>query len=104
VEDYFNQALAYGPCGYDVPQDITVSAVDELPFGRGKAHLNHGPLSWILGNWETNAFFIARSGQNFNVSNGGGDPAAISGSGGIGSTSVSGYHRPDVVPGKRYGV
>ncbi|MGH9435559.1 MAG: hypothetical protein ACRD06_06135, partial [Terriglobia bacterium] len=100
VEDYFNQALAYGPCGYDVPQDITVSTVYQLPFGRGKAHLNHGPLSWILGNWETNAFFIARSGQNFNVSNGGGDPAAISGSGGIGSTSVSGYDRPDVVPGQ----
>lgn len=101
TEDYFNQALAYGACGYDIPQDLTVSAVYQLPFGRGKSRLNHGPLSWILGNWETNLFFIGRSGQNFNVSNGGGDPASISGSGGIGSTSVSGYDRPDVVAGQR---
>lgn len=100
TEDYFNQALAYGPCGYDIPQDLTVSGVYQLPFGRGEARLNHGPLSWILGNWETNLFFMVRSGQNFNISNGGGDPAAISGSGGIGSTSVSGYDRPDVVPGQ----
>ncbi|HEV2418011.1 MAG TPA: TonB-dependent receptor [Terriglobia bacterium] len=100
TEDYFNQPLSYGPCGYDIPQDITVSAVYQLPFGQGKAHLNHGPLSWIFGNWESNLFLMGRSGQNFNVSNGGGDPAAISGSGGIGSTSVSGYDRPDVVPGQ----
>jgi len=99
TENYFDKSLSYGPCAFDIPQDLTLSANYELPFGHGKSHLNHGPLSWILGNWESNIFFIARSGQNFNISNGGGDPAAISGSGGIGSTSVSGYDRPDVVPG-----
>jgi len=100
TEDFFNQRLAYGPCGFDIPQDVTLSGNYELPFGHGKSHLTHGPLSWVLGNWETNLFFIARSGQNFNISNGGGDPAALSGSGGIGKTSVSGYDRPDVVPGQ----
>ncbi len=100
TENFFDQSLSYGPCGFNIPQDVTLSAVYELPFGRGKAHLTHGPLSWALGNWETNIFFIGRSGQNFNISNGSGDPASISGSGGIGSTSVSGYDRPDRVPGQ----
>jgi hypothetical protein len=54
----------------------------------------------VLGNWESNLFFIGRSGQNFQVTNGGGDPGGLSGSGGIGRTSVSGYDRPDVVPGQ----
>lgn len=101
TENYFNQALSYGPCAFDVPQDLTLSWSYTLPFGRGTAHFNHGILSWALGNWETNMFFIAHSGQNFNISNGGGDPAAISGSGGIGGkgTFVSGYDRPDVIPG-----
>jgi hypothetical protein len=99
TENYFDQNLSYGPCAFDVPQDVTVSGSYDLPFGRGKAHLQSGPLSWVLGNWETNVFFIGRSGQNFQVTNGGGDPAAISGSGGIGKTTVSGYDRPDVVSG-----
>ena len=100
TENYFNQNMSYGPCAFDIPQDVTLSGDYELPFGRGKKYFTHGPLSWALGNWETNLFFIARSGQNFEVTNGGGDPAALSGSGGIGKTSVSGYDRPDAVPGQ----
>jgi carboxypeptidase family protein/TonB-dependent receptor-like protein len=100
TENYFNQNLSYGPCAFDIPQDVTLSADYELPSGHGKKYLTHGPLSWVLGNWETNLFFIGRSGQNFEVTNGSGDPAALSGSGGIGKTSVSGYDRPDVVPGQ----
>lgn len=100
TEDYFDQSLSYGHCAFDVPQDVTLSADYELPFGHGKRYLTHGPLAWVLGNWESNLFFIGRSGQNFQVTNGGGDPAALSGSGGIGRTSVSGYDRPDVVPGQ----
>lgn len=100
TENYFNQSLSYGPCAFDIPQDVTLSADYELPFGHGKRCLTHGPLAWALGNWETNVFFIGRSGQNFQITNGSGDPAAISGSGGIGKTSVSGYDRPDLVPGQ----
>jgi hypothetical protein len=99
TENYFNQSLGYGPCGFDIPQDATLSVSYSLPFGRGKTYLTHGPLSWVLGNWDTNLFLLAHSGQNFQITNGSGDPAAISGSGGIGKTSVSGYDRPDVLPG-----
>ena len=98
VETFFNKAYSYGPCAYDVPQYGTISATYELPFGRGKAYLTHGPLSWFLGNWETNLVFLARSGQNFQV-NVGGDPANISG--GLVSPgdngSVTGYDRPNVI-------
>ena len=100
TENYFNQSLSYGPCAFNIPQDVTLSGDYELPFGRGKKYLTHGPLSWVLGNWETNLFFIARSGQNFEVTNGAGDPASISGSGGIGKTTEDSYDRPDVVPGQ----
>ena len=48
--------------------------------------------SWIVGNWQVNYIFQARSGQPFNL-NVGGDPANISGS--IGS--VTGYARPNLV-------
>lgn len=99
TENYFDQRLSYGPCAFDVPQDVTLSTSYDLPFGRGKAHLQSGPLSWVLGNWETNLFFIGRSGQNYQITNGGGDPASISGSGGISNATVSGYDRPDVVSG-----
>jgi len=71
---------------------LTWSTVYDLPFGRGQRFLNHGPLSWVLGNWETNYVFRASSGQPFNlVVNG--DVANISGNGG----TLSGYARPNLV-------
>lgn len=94
VENFFNKKTSYGPCGYDVPHYVALSTVYELPFGRGKSHLNHGVGSWILGNWETNLVFLGRTGQNFNI-NANGDTANISGS--IGS--VTNYNRPNVVTG-----
>ncbi len=117
---YFNSRLAYGPCAYDIPKVFTWTAVYQLPFGHGKRWLTHGPVSWVLGNWETNFSFLARSGQNFNPSWGGAsnvcasatatncvpasiagvaplgtDPANLSNAGG----SITGYTRPSVLPG-----
>jgi hypothetical protein len=99
TENYFDPKLSYGPCGFDTPQQVTFTVTYGLPFGRGKQYLTHGPLSWVLGNWETNLFFLGRSGQNFEITNGGGDPANISGSGGVGRAQVNSYDRPDLVPG-----
>jgi hypothetical protein len=99
TENYFDPRLSYGPCGFDTPQQVTLTLTYGLPFGHGKQYLTHGPLSWVLGNWETNLFFLGRSGQNFQITNGGGDPANISGSGGVAKAQVSGYDRPDLVPG-----
>ncbi|HEY6467060.1 MAG TPA: TonB-dependent receptor [Candidatus Acidoferrales bacterium] len=110
-EYYFNQSLSYGICAYNVPQTLNWSAVYELPFGRDKRWLSHGPLSWILGNWQTNVSMTQHSGQAYNPSWGGAaatvdpsiggvapvstDPANLSNT----ESSITGYSRPDVVPG-----
>ena len=39
-----------------------------LPFDYGQPWMNHGLLSKVLGNWQTNYTFLARSGQAFNPS------------------------------------
>jgi hypothetical protein len=110
-EYFFNPKLSYGACAYDIPQLFNWSAVYELPFGIGKKWLNHGPLGWVLGNWQTNLSMLQRSGQAFNPTWGGAgagvpaaiagvaptstDPANLSNTGG----SITGYSRPDLVPG-----
>ncbi len=92
VQDYFAPNQNYGPSGFNIPQLLTWSTVYEFPAGKGKRWLNKGPASWILGNWEANYVFLARSGQPFNlVVNG--DVANISGNGG----SLSGYGRPNII-------
>ena len=42
---YLDESLSYGPCAFDVPHDVTLSADYELPFGHGKRYLTHGPLA-----------------------------------------------------------
>ena len=117
---YFSPRLAYGPCAFDIPKLFTWTSVYQLPFGHGKKWLNHGFLSHVLGNWETNYAFIARSGQAFNPTWGGAsnvctttattncvptsiagvaptptDPANLSNAGG----SITGYTRPSLLAG-----
>ncbi len=62
-----NYGAWYGPSDFDVPHRISVSYIYELPFGRGKAMLNSGPLSWILGNWQTSGVYTYYSGHPFTV-------------------------------------
>ena len=118
-EYFFNGQLSKGVCAYDIPKVFTWTTVYQLPFGHGKHWLNHGPLAWALGNWETNYAFIARSGQAFNPTWGGAsnicssstasncvpatiagvaptstDPANLSNAAG----SITGYSRPSVLP------
>jgi hypothetical protein len=91
VQNYFTPKLNYGPSAYNIPQLLTWGTSYELPVGRGKQFLTHGPLSWMLGNWEMNYTFLIRSGQPFNL-NVNGDVANIAGNGG----SLSGYSRPNL--------
>ena len=119
-EYFFNPTLSYGPCAYDVPQLFNWSAVYDLPFGSGEKWLTHGPASWVLGNWTADFSFLARSGEAYNPTWGGAssictttvttacvpasiagvaptstDPANLSDTSG----SITGYSRPDLVPG-----
>lgn len=51
-----------GPSPLDVPLVFTFSPGYVLPFGKREPHLNHGPAAWVLGNWQVNGIFSARSG------------------------------------------
>jgi hypothetical protein len=62
-----NYAAWYGLSDFDIPNRVAVSYVYDLPFGRGKTMLNSGPLSWILGNWQTSGVYTYYSGHPFQV-------------------------------------
>lgn len=120
VEDFFNSSLAYGYCGFDIPKDFNWSGVYDLPFGKGEKWLTHGPVAWVLGNWQANFSFLLRSGQAFDpswtgassicsatvttncvpISIGGlattsSDPASLS----VPGSSYTGYSRPSILSG-----
>jgi hypothetical protein len=92
VQNYFNPQSNYGPSGYNIPQLLVWSTNYELPFGLGRKYLNHGLAANILGGWDMNYVFMARSGQPYTLV-ATGDVANISGSMG----SVGNYARPDLV-------
>lgn len=49
----------------DVPIVLSVAAVYELPFGKGKPYANTGTAAAILGGWKTNLLFAGRTGTPF---------------------------------------
>ena len=63
-----NRALA----GYDMPHNLQVGFVYNMPTGSGRKYLTSGALSHVLGNWQTNGVFSAFSGRPFTVTADGG--------------------------------
>lgn len=63
-----NYAAWYGNADFDVRHRISANYVYELPFGRGKAMLQSGPLSWAFGNWRTSGVYTYYSGHPFQAS------------------------------------
>lgn len=58
---------------YDVRQRFTFNGSYELPFGRGRAFMSHGPL-WldqIAGGWRSDLTYVAQSGLPFTVTTNG---------------------------------
>jgi hypothetical protein len=51
-----------------LPHTLNISTVYELPFGSGRKFLADRTLGKIVGGWQVNAFFTARSGQGLGVS------------------------------------
>lgn len=50
----------------DMRHRLTLSYLWELPFGKGKAMLNHGGITdWVLGGWQTNGILTVQSGLPF---------------------------------------
>ncbi len=66
--DPYNMRLHRGNSAYDVRHVVTVSGVYDLPFGKGRAHMNtSGPLDWFLGGWQLGAIFNHRTGLPFSA-------------------------------------
>ena len=55
------------PAGYDRTHVFQIGWVYELPIGKGKAWVNSGPASYILGNWQVNGVMSAYTGTPFNI-------------------------------------
>lgn len=57
----------YGPCSYDIANNLTISSVYQLPFGRGRAHLNssNAVTNALVSGWELAGVLTARTGQPF---------------------------------------
>lgn len=92
VQNYSDKRTAYGVSGYDITHYLSWSTVYELPFGRGKNWLQSGPASWLLGNWQANYIFQARSGRPYNPQISG-DLANLKGS----APNIGTYLRPNLI-------
>jgi hypothetical protein len=76
-DDYHNLSrgltifdLSNGPHG--IPAYLfRVSAVYDLPAGRGRHYLTSGPASWILGGWTAGGIFTYTSGYPFGITSNG---------------------------------
>jgi hypothetical protein len=63
-------AAWYGNSDFDIRNRVSVNYVYELPFGHDKQMLNHGPLSWIFGDFRTSGVYTFYSGHPFTVNSG----------------------------------
>jgi len=59
-----NRALA----GYDIPHNLHLGFVYELPFGKGKKYAAEGWSSKLFGGWQANGIFYSYKGRPFSVS------------------------------------
>ncbi|HVZ83566.1 MAG TPA: TonB-dependent receptor [Terracidiphilus sp.] len=57
----------YGPCSYDMTNNLTISSVYQLPFGKGRMFLKtaHGVVNGLVGGWELAGVLTDRTGQPF---------------------------------------
>jgi hypothetical protein len=60
-------SCGYGASGFDQKHRFVSSTTYELPFGQGKAFVQHGPASWIVGGWEVDGIVTLGTGNPFTV-------------------------------------
>jgi Carboxypeptidase regulatory-like domain/TonB dependent receptor len=88
VENPYNIHPDYGPSSFNIPHNLTLSWVYELPFGTGRRFSSGNKIAdVVLGNWQWNGIADIRSGQ----------PINLTVNGDIANTGNFGYERPDVV-------
>jgi Carboxypeptidase regulatory-like domain len=57
----------YGPCSYDITNNLTISSVYQLPFGQGRRFVKGGNsiANGFVGGWELAGVLTDRTGQPF---------------------------------------
>jgi hypothetical protein len=68
----FTDMIAYwrlnrGVAGFDRTHNVEIFGNYVLPFGKGQAHLQHGPAGYILGGWSLSGSLSRESGTPFTV-------------------------------------
>lgn len=68
VSDPYHLNRDRGPSGYDLTHVFSINLVYDLPIGKGRAITTGSKAAdYILGNWQVNSIFLARSGMPYNV-------------------------------------
>jgi hypothetical protein len=92
LTDPYNLKSSRGPSGFDLTHTLSVSMLYQVPVGKGKRFsTGNSVLDYVLGNWQINNLFSARSGTPFNVYYGASDWA------GTGNVSWAQYERANLV-------
>jgi hypothetical protein len=68
--DFFiDQAVSYGPADFGRNHNFVLSAIAELPFGKGKKFAGDasGALDGIIGGWQFNTNVVIQSGIPYNI-------------------------------------
>jgi len=65
IQDSHNPNKEYGPAAPDIRQRLSISALYELPFGRGRQHMNdaNAVVDGFLGGWELGTIITAQTGE-----------------------------------------
>lgn len=63
----WNFRLNRAASDFNHTQVFVQSFLYELPFGKGKTRLTHGPGSWALGGWQVNGIFTVQTGSPLDI-------------------------------------
>jgi hypothetical protein len=89
-QSIYNRKLDYSVTYLNVPQDLRLTWIYDLPFGPQGRWLRGGALSYILGGWTISGINHFRSGEPISIGNGGGpDTGALFNSGFYADTLLS---------------
>lgn len=92
LTDPYNIKTSRGPSGFDLTHTLSVSMLYQVPVGKGKRlSTGNSAFDYVLGNWQINNLFSARSGTPFNVYYGASDIA------GTGNVAWAQYERANLV-------
>ncbi len=87
-QDPYNVKGSRGPSGFDLTNVLSVNVLYDVPVGKGKAFQTGNKVAdYILGNWQVNGIFLARSGLPYQ--------AIVSGD--VANTGNTAYERANIV-------